>query len=152
MHNRYRARAALAATLAILIVSTACSHAVVTNPTTTPQTALQWTVVYNAAVAKTNRAVEQAVETVHSTGAITADQARPIIVICGRVAAASEAIRGITSAGTEATWNTDAPKIRGIVDQLGPDLLAKAGLNNQTVDLAVAALSAALTLLRGNLL
>lgn len=130
----------------ILICLLLSSCALRNNSGGTPQlqTALQQTITYNAIVAKTNRAVEQAVETVQTSGALTTAQARPVIVGCGKVAQVSESIRGITSQGTEASWAVDGPKIRA--------LLASASLNlpasqNQAVDLAVAAVNAAIVLL-----
>jgi len=152
MQQRTRTRYAGTAVVAVALLAAACAKQVSTNPPPpiAPKTALQWTIVYNAALAKANLGVETAVEAVQKSGAITAAQARPVIAICARVALASEAIRGITSKGTEASWSLDGPKIRAVLDQLGPDLLPKAGLSNQTVDLALAALGAVLTLLNQN--
>src|SRR5260370_11241121 len=98
-----------------------------------PNTALQWTIIYNAAVAKADRAVEQAIETFQRSGAITAAQARPIIIATGQVASASEAIRGITSKGTEASWSVDGPKIRAVLDAAQLKLPPS---QNQQLDLA----------------
>jgi len=139
------------AALVLALVTTACTSCVPKTGTTptpgVPQTALQWTIVYNAALAKADRAVEQATITVHASGAITTDQARPIITVTGQIAAASEAVRAITSVGTEASWNVDVAKIRNIVAVLGPDPFKGIGVTDATVNLAESALSAALTLL-----
>lgn len=118
-------------------------HNPVVDPAT-PRSALQWTIVFNAAVAKADRAVETTTETVQSTGIITAAQAKPVIVACGNVAMVSESIRAITSKGTEASWNVDGPAIRNI--------LASAHLNvpvsaNPAIDLAISTLNAAVLLL-----
>ncbi len=131
----------------ILVILIVLAQACALRKNTTgsiPQTALQWTIIYNAALAKTNRAVETAVETVQSSGAITAAQARPILTGCLKIANTSEAVRGITSKGTEASWSVDGPKIRAVLTATSLTLPAS---QNQAVDLAVSAANAAITLL-----
>lgn len=140
--TRVRSVKIYAVLLACVIASACALH----NPPSAgiPKTALQWTIVYNAAVAKTNNAVEQAVETVQASGAITAAQARPIIVGCGKVAQTSESVRAITSKGSEASWNVDGPAIRAILTAAQLKLPAS---TNATIDLAVSAVNSAIILL-----
>lgn len=145
MRNARRCAPVLAV-LIVLAASCAKQTNTSTPPVPVPQTALQWTIVYNAALAKANRAVEQAAESVQKSGAITVAQARPIILMNGRIATASEAIRAITSSGTEATWNIDGPKIQAIVKAISPSLAASTG--NAVVDTALSSLTAAITLLQ----
>ncbi len=129
--------------LCLIVSGCATRTSPVINPAL-PRTALQWTVIYNGAVAKTNRAVEQSVEAVQKQGLISVEQARPVIMACGKVATVSESVRSITSAGTEASWNVDGPKIRDLLTNAHISIPASA---NATVDLAVSTLNAALTLL-----
>jgi hypothetical protein len=109
-----------------------------------PKTALQWTIVSNAALAKANHSLELSVQSLQGNKAITADQARPLILTCGRLATVSEQVRAITSVGTEATWSIDGPKIRAI--------LSSASINFSPgtapiIDMGVATVNAALLLL-----
>jgi hypothetical protein len=131
--------------VSLILILFASSCALRKNTTgTIPQSALQWTIIYNAALAKTNRAVEQAVETVQVSGALTVAQTRPILIGCQKVALTSEAVRGITTSGTEASWSVDGPKIRAV---LAAAQLTLPASSNQTIDLAVSAANAAITLL-----
>lgn len=130
--------------IAILILSGCATRTGPVISPTIPQTSLQWTIVLNASLAKSNRAVEQTAETLHKNNLLTTDQTRPVIIVCGKVAAISENIRAITSAGTEASWQVDGPRIR--------HLLAASNLNfpvdlHPTVDLVISTVKAALTLL-----
>lgn len=126
-----------AAVLACLITS-ACIH----NPNR-GQTALQKTIVANATVAKTNAAVEKAVEDAVAGAVLTPAKAKPVIVGCLKVAQASEAIRAITSKGTEASWSVDGPKIRALLAatplKISPGITASIDLLitslNSTIDL-----------------
>jgi len=109
-----------------------------------PKTPLQWTIVFNGALARANRTLESSVETLAASGTLTVAQARPVISACARVATVSESVRAITSRGTEATWNTDAAAIRSLIASAGITLSPTA---NSVVDAGIAALNASLVLL-----
>jgi len=129
--------------LAALIVLQACA---VRQPTT-PKTPLQWTILYNAAMAKTNRAVEQTTEQLATSGTLHTDQARQIIQICGKVAAVSENIRTVTS--STQPWSQVAPQVQAALQQLGlTNLIAHAGITNSQLKDLLNALMSTVTLIQ----
>lgn len=128
--------------LACLLLLSACATH---NPlSTTAQSALQKTIITNAAVVKANNAVEKAVEDAVVAKVITPDQARPMITGCLKIAQTSEAVREITSKGTEASWSVDGPKIRALLTasplQLSPS-------TSSAIDLLIATANSSIALL-----
>lgn len=134
-------RVQIAALFVCLLASAACIH----NSSTSPkQTALQATIVGNAAVVKANNAVEKAVEDAVTGKVLTATQARPVVTACLKIAQTSESIRAITSNGTEASWSIDGPKIRAI---LASTPLKVSASVNATIDPLIAALNSTIDFL-----
>lgn len=130
-----------AAVLICLLVSAACMH----NPGAGgATTALQKTIIANAAVVKVVSAVEQGVEDAVTGKVLTPDRARPVILGCQRVMQASIAITSITSKGTEATWNVDGPKIRAL---LAATPLQISQSTNAAIDLLVETANSTVALL-----
>lgn len=135
------------AVLLVCLIASACVH----NPSTpaavtVPQTALQKTIVFNAALSEANLAVQRAVKDLQASGALTVAQARPVVTGTVKVAKIGNEIRDITSKGTEASWSVDGPKIRALLAETPLKLPTAA---NVTVDLLIETVNAAVTLLVG---
>ncbi len=141
---QYQQRRSFLALIGVLaLVSQGCATKVPVNAA--GHTALQKVIVYNAALAKANRNLEQGVEKVQTSGLITAAQARPIILATGRIAKASSDVLAITSKGSEATWSVDGPRVVALLQDIAPaNVLTGVGVTDQSVQALLSALTDAI--------
>ncbi len=90
------------------------------------------------------KSLSVAIPSLQSSGVITANQARPVMQGIGRLSLIGQSILAITSKGTEATWTVDGAKIRAL---LAPTNLKLSDTGVAAVDLSIASINSALTLL-----
>lgn len=118
-------------------------------PPLQPKTPLQWIAVYNAALAKANRAFEGGVEALAAGGTISNAQARPALLVSQQVATASQAIAKALENATEANFAASiAPQVAAILQQLGANtLLEKQGITAPQLQQLYAAITAVTVLI-----